>query len=243
MWMKGKARTLDGAAASGIVGGRVAKPHSRPYMVSLQIGKSHTCGGILVRKDFVLTSAHCKHPALVAVLGAHNITKAEKSQQRIQVAEYHPHPNYTCKCSYDIMLLKLKTPAKLNKYVKTIDLPKKNGKIPANINCTVAGWGRTVGKAHMPASDVLKEAKVKIQFNFECKNKWGISFLSDQMICTRTDKKEGICQGDSGGPLLCNGKPQGLSAFTRENDCSNPNYPQAFMKIFYFISWIKKVMG
>ncbi|KAJ3592093.1 hypothetical protein NHX12_007222 [Muraenolepis orangiensis] len=51
---------LSGASDSGIVEGTVSKMHSRPYMVSLQLGKRHHCGGALVRKDFVLTSAHCK---------------------------------------------------------------------------------------------------------------------------------------------------------------------------------------
>ncbi|KAJ3592094.1 hypothetical protein NHX12_007223 [Muraenolepis orangiensis] len=51
--------TCLGASDSGIVEGTVSKMHSRPYMVSLQLGKRHECGGALVRKDFVLTSAHC----------------------------------------------------------------------------------------------------------------------------------------------------------------------------------------
>ncbi|KAM7407706.1 hypothetical protein PAMA_003445 [Pampus argenteus] len=100
--------SLTGAMESGIVGGKVAKPHSRPYMASLQTRESHKCGGILIREDFVLTAAHCKRPEkMMVVLGAHDITKDEKSQQTIPV-EYHPHPNYTEKeHDYDIMLLKV----------------------------------------------------------------------------------------------------------------------------------------
>uniref|UniRef100_A0A8C4LYL9 Peptidase S1 domain-containing protein n=1 Tax=Equus asinus asinus TaxID=83772 RepID=A0A8C4LYL9_EQUAS len=48
---------------SGIItGGHEAKPHSRPYMALIHYLVEETpnrCGGVLVRKDFVLTAAHC----------------------------------------------------------------------------------------------------------------------------------------------------------------------------------------
>lgn len=101
--------SLTGASESGIVGGKDTKPHSKPYMASLQVRGHHTCGGILIREDFVLTVAHCENSEPVTVvLGAHDISKKEKSQQWIQVAKYHPHPKFiTGKYDYDIMLLEV----------------------------------------------------------------------------------------------------------------------------------------
>ncbi|XP_055086637.1 granzyme B-like isoform X3 [Periophthalmus magnuspinnatus] len=235
---------LSGASESGIVGGKIAKPHSRKYMASLQTDGNHFCGGFLIRDDFVLTAAHCKRDKTVIVLGAHNITKPEKSQQKIQVKKYFPHPKYDEKFDFDIMLLELKQKAQLNEFVQTIGLPKKDKTVKAHTECTVTGWGRMQPTQNSAVSDVLREAQEKIQFNFECKKIWEEHFNTKHMICTKFNKNGGsMCQGDSGGPLICKNKPLGISAFTSDNDCTDPKYPHSYTKISSFLPWIEHITG
>ncbi|XP_017562041.1 granzyme B-like isoform X2 [Pygocentrus nattereri] len=239
--------TLSRAMDSGIVGGKEAKPHSRPYMVSVQHNGRHTCGGILIRKDFVLTAAHCLKADLEVVLGAHNIKKTEPNQQRIQVRNSIRHPNYNKyttagnweNLTVDIMLLKLKSNAKLNKFVKVMKLPGKKDK--TSVKCNIAGWG--MRQPNSMESNVLIETSLTVLPQPECKEIWQIYYDSNCMMCTATAEDNTFCQGDSGGPLICKSKLQGLAIYTFRERCNDPRYPGVSLKISTFLDWIKKVMG
>lgn len=91
-----------------------------------------------------------------------------------------------------INMLQLKTKAKLNEFVGVIDLPQTKKKIPALVKCTIAGWG--MKKPGGTASSVLNEVDLKLQFSFECKNKWKEYFNSTMMICTASDGIKAFCQ-------------------------------------------------
>uniref|UniRef100_A0A671KL81 trypsin n=1 Tax=Sinocyclocheilus anshuiensis TaxID=1608454 RepID=A0A671KL81_9TELE len=120
--------SLSARVNVGIVNGKQAKPHSRPYMVSIQLTKRHVCGGFLISDEFVMTAAHCwkGYPEiLTVVVGAHDLRKSEISD-RVEVKSYIPHPYHTfCSHQNDIMLLRLQEKVKLNNNVKWISLPKE----------------------------------------------------------------------------------------------------------------------
>ncbi|XP_059355380.1 granzyme B-like [Carassius carassius] len=237
---------LAGGMDSSIIGGKEAIPFSRPYMASIQRDKYHTCGGMLIREDYVLTAAHCLDRGNIeVVLGAHIINKAERSQQRIPVTEQIRHPSYKQNdendYSNDIMLLKLKKKAKLTRFVNLMPLPKKNEKTPANVKCSIAGWGLKSPKGNK-ASYVMQEVKLKLEENSKCEEMWQHYFNPKNMICSVSDGKHAFCQGDSGSPLICKKIPQGLASYTIKGDCTNTTYPQVYAKISYFLPWINKTM-
>uniref|UniRef100_A0A671KGT9 Peptidase S1 domain-containing protein n=1 Tax=Sinocyclocheilus anshuiensis TaxID=1608454 RepID=A0A671KGT9_9TELE len=127
--------SLSARVNVGIVNGKQAKPHSRPYMVSIQLTKRHVCGGFLISDEFVMTAAHCwkGYPEiLTVVVGAHDLRKSEISDRMIKSL------NNGC-----VFELQLQEKVKLNNNVKWISLPKEGDANMTTINHTVCQhkWG------------------------------------------------------------------------------------------------------
>ncbi|RXN17253.1 granzyme 1 [Labeo rohita] len=166
----------------GIVNGTEAKPHSRPYMVSLQSNKKHVCGGFLISNRFVMTAAHCmiKNDKVTAVVGMHDLKKSTGSDS-IRVKSYHKHPDFNQSTfQNDIMLLRLEKEVELHKNVKIISIPTQEGDIKPDSVCSVAGWGRLSLKGKKTTR--LMEADVKIMNNIECQHKWIENYVASEMM-------------------------------------------------------------
>ncbi|XP_048037782.1 granzyme B(G,H)-like [Megalobrama amblycephala] len=227
----------------GIVNGNEVRPHSRPYMVSLQTYGHHICGGFLISDQFVLTAAHCwnGYDILMVVVGAHDL-RDSKSSDHIRVKSYIPHPNYKSnpyRIDADIMLLKLEKKVNLNNKVGVIPLPNEGKDVKPEAACSVAGWGRLMTDGSR--SNVLMEAKVSVMNNTECRNRWGPSFSVSQMICVYG--RGGTCFGDSGGPLVCGNTAVGITSFGQPGQCNSPERPNVYTKISAYIQWIRTVIG
>ncbi|NWS31722.1 GRAB protein, partial [Polioptila caerulea] len=225
-----------------IIGGWEVKPHSRPYMAYLTVEhgpQTSHCGGFLIRPDVVLSAAHCVPKEgtvrVTVILGAHNIRKQERSQQKVHVGRWIIHPEY-CPVSFknDIVLLKLKSKAVINKAVQLISLPRSNEHVRAGEKCSVSGWGLT--SKTLNRTDVMREVTLKVQNEATCQQKFP-DYQRQSMICVGDEiSGKATYLGDSGGPLVCNQKAHGIVSHGYEA-CL---FPEVFTRISHFEPWIRE---
>ncbi|XP_049321782.1 mast cell protease 1A-like [Astyanax mexicanus] len=223
----------------GIINGTEVKPHSRPYMAFVH--GQIICGGFLVSEQYVMTAAHCweNKSTLTVRLGAHDLLDTNDGSVSMAVETYIQQPQYTDgQLDYDIMLLKLRGTVKKSQTVNWISIPQRDEDIPANLKCSVAGWGKT-GDTKNP-SYRLMETDVHIIDGAKCKESWG-RYPNPRMMCALYPG--GFCQGDSGGPLVCKNTAVGIVSFNQKNNCDSPNVPNVYAKISAFLPWIKSVIG
>ena len=103
----------------------------------------------------------------------------------------------------------------------------------------VSGWG--------PSADKLKQAKLPLRSNEDCKKKYQILFDRQVHLCAGEGRigVSGGCRGDSGGPFVCEKGDTwylhgavsfGMSRCTTE-------YYTVFTRITNYVHWILRKIG
>uniref|UniRef100_A0A8C9A2A2 Chymase n=1 Tax=Prolemur simus TaxID=1328070 RepID=A0A8C9A2A2_PROSS len=230
-----------------IIGGHQVIPHSRPYMVLLNISKANICAGALIAEDWVLTAAHCKlNKMSQVVLGAHSKTNKEPEKQIMFVKKEFPYPCFDPDTHEgDLKLLQLHKKAIINKNVAIIRLPKTGADVKPGTICRVAGWGRIHNRS--PPSDTLQEVNVTIIDRKICNDEKHYNFnpvIGQNMLCAGSRKGgKDSCDGDSGSPLVCGGVPRGITAFGLPEQCGVPQAPGVYTLLSKkHLNWIIKTM-
>ncbi|KAM6219690.1 neutrophil elastase [Rhynchocyon petersi] len=226
---------LNGSTlASEIVGGRTARPHAWPFMVSLQRRGGHFCGATLINPRFVMSAAHCvdglNFRSVQAVLGAHDLRQREATRQTFSIQRVFENGFNPISLQNDIVILQLNGTATLNANVQVARLPAQGQGVGDGTQCLAMGWGQL--GTNQPPPRVLQELNVTVVTRL----------CSRSNVCTLVGRRRaGICFGDSGGPLVCNGVVHGIDSFIR-GGCASGLYPDAFAPVAQFSSWINLII-
>ncbi|WP_369434177.1 trypsin-like serine protease [Psychromonas sp. MME1] len=210
-----------------IVGGQQASPGEFPFMVSLQNGGYHLCGGSVVSRYYILTAAHCVAYLDSAVMGLYNKNDTNGTQ-RLTIVEKIPHPNYATDSSYDIALVKTNLP------IDSIYPSVSFGSANTGSMATVTGWGAIYHGG--PASDILLKVDVPIASSSVCN-------ATENMLCAGyAAGGKDSCQGDSGGPLFTGNGTQ-IGIVSHGNGCADPGQYGYYTRVSTFTSWINQYTG
>jgi trypsin len=226
-----------------IVGGQPALKGELPFQVSLQDSQGHFCGGSLIKKNWVLTAAHCVNdwsPSNKIIIGMHN--RSDLSGTEIfSAAKVISHPNYSdTTVDYDFALIQLNGESTH----KAIALNTAEIEIPAlesanKIVAWTAGWGY-LGDGSPP--DILQKVDVPLVKTEDCNAEKSYSgAITERMICAGySSGGKDSCQMDSGGPLFITegGDFKLIGVVSFGEGCGMPDKFGVYAKVNVMIDWI-----
>ncbi|XP_063791268.1 prostasin-like [Pseudophryne corroboree] len=239
--------------ADRIVGGQDGDITSFPWQVSLWYNSQHACGASLISAQWLLSAAHCfpvEHSITdyTVVVGTTTLTNPGPDVQSVMIDSVYKNPAYTPDAySWDIALVKLKSPVTFSNTVQPIRLPSASVQFPAGMQCSITGWGNTKPSVNLGGQQTLQVGKVTIISRRTCSCLYGINptpetltIQADMMCAGTTDGSVDACQGDSGGPLSCytNNNWYQAAIVSWGDVCGTPNRPGVYISVPAYSSWI-----
>ncbi|XP_055761631.1 hepatocyte growth factor-like [Salvelinus fontinalis] len=225
-----------------IVGGaQVHKAKDGSWVVSIQKGNTHWCGGSLIREEWVLTDQQC-FSSCVPDLSEYSVQvgllhlNSSLDHPRLRIAHVVCGPEGS-----NLALLKLAKPAPLSEHAFTIQLPVAGCGVTDGTNCLMYGWGETKGTGYEGA---LKAVSLPMVSNDWCSELHDKTLpVTDSKVCAGGKTDQGVCERDYGGPLVCQERESkvivGVSIHGR--GCALARRPAIFVNVAYYSGWIHKV--
>ncbi|XP_039492861.1 chymotrypsin-2 [Drosophila santomea] len=230
-----------------VVNGTDSSVEKYPFVISMRSSSgSHSCGGSIISKQFVMTAAHCTDGRTASSLSVQygvtqinatgpNVVRVKKI---IQHEDYNPYNNY----ANDISLLLVEEPFEFDGVtVAPVKLPELAFATPqtdAGGEGVLIGWGLNATGGYIQST--LQEVGLKVYSDEECTERHGGRTDPRYHICGGVDEGgKGQCSGDSGGPLIYNGQQVGIVSWSIK-PCTVAPYPGVYCKVSQYIDWIKK---
>lgn len=225
---------------SYIIGGESIQIEQVPFQVSIEKNEVHTCGGVILSPDWILTAAHCltENVDYIVHAGATDQTD-NNSGQRILVATKHSHLEWHDPTKInDIALLHLSKPLCFDNKVQPILLPTSSTDFAVGDVAYISGYGFS-GDGQ---TGVLKGAITEIisnneaEFVFNQANIDGIGFcptvdITDSMISFYKSGNT-ASKGDSGGPATITRKGIKTLIGITNWGCNNVQSPNTLPAIY-----------
>lgn len=185
-----------------------------PWTIVVRDIRNYQCVGSLIHPQVILTAAHCTNVSVsfYAVAGKLKLRERNEPFQFQKVKEIITHPLFERQnLHYDIALLVLEEPFKLDKYVNTICLPPPSPPQffePDYKQCVATGWGKLTSNSK-DYETIMKKVNFNIMPHRECQNdlretRLGRYYELDRsFVCASKMSGESLCDGDRGAPLAC----------------------------------------
>ncbi|KAH8382111.1 hypothetical protein KR009_001961 [Drosophila setifemur] len=230
-----------------VVNGTDATVEQYPFVISMRGSSgSHSCGGSIISRQFVMTAAHCTDGRSASQLSVqYGVTKINatgpnvvKVKKIIQHESYNPYNNY----ANDISLLMVEVPFEFDGVtVAPVTLPDLSYATPqtdAGGNGVLIGWGLNATGGTIQST--LQQVGLKIYSDEECTTRHEGRTDPRYHICGGVDEGgKGQCSGDSGGPLIFNNQQVGIVSWSIK-PCTVAPFPGVYCKVSQYVDWIKK---
>ncbi|EFY93563.1 hypothetical protein J3459_008543 [Metarhizium acridum] len=240
-----------------IIGGTNATIDQFPYQASIQRRvhsfdcqfNVHTCGGVIIAPNKILTAAHCvsgdddgsDRTQFVVRAGSTDWTRGG---QLVGVNGITIHPGYKPSGDHgnDLAVLTLKRNLTLGDKVAIADLADAEERMPAaGADVVVAGWGQTQAGKGQP-SVLLRSLTTKVVRRWVCEFKFlRYGGIGTKDFCAGDGGEfENTWAGDSGGALfeISTKKVVGIVSFGL--DAPKKGYPTVFTSIAGYREYITR---
>ncbi|KAJ8712706.1 hypothetical protein PYW08_008010 [Mythimna loreyi] len=244
------------SSASRIVSGWDALPGQHPHHAALRMvnsaGSVARCGGSIIAKEWVLTSANCIANQIFIVVRA-GVVSLLNPEYVFETNKRYTHPLFnvlvTSRQTNNIGLVKLERPVVYTRLLKPIRIQSSADAYRSYENEQVytSGHGRTWTNG--PLSDVLQWVYLRVISNSQCMRTYTGNIIVNTTICAQyfNVTSQSTCQNDNGGPLVhvgSNGVPTliGVTSFVNTANCHS-GAPIAFTRPGPYLAWFEEVTG